>query len=144
MDYSTTAPPAVSQRLCLELVSDGGPTLPFEGELRYNATDPYAVTAIFHTGRGPVPWTFGRDLLATGLHEPAGDGDVHVWPCLDADGHAVVLVELCSPDGDALVQMRSGDVTTFVQRMHQAVPAGAESSHLELDATIAALLDTCS
>jgi hypothetical protein len=94
------------------------------------------------TGRSQVRWTFGRDLLAAGLYEPAGDGDVHVWPCLDAQGHAVVIVELCSPDGEALVQARTGDLTAFVEKMTKAVVPGTESEYLDVDAAIAALLET--
>ena len=63
---------------------------------------------------GEVRWTFGRDLLIGGLYEPTGDGDVHVWPCLDTDAHSVVMIELCSPDGEALVQARTSDITAFV------------------------------
>ena len=72
-------------------------------------------------------WTFARDLLLDGLYEPTGDGDVHVWPCLDSDGHAVVIIELCSPDGEALVQMRTGELSAFNERVTKAVPAGEES-----------------
>jgi hypothetical protein len=95
---------------------------------------------VFHAG-SEVSWTFGRDLLLSGLYEPAGDGDVHVWPCLDADGRAVVVDELCTPDGEALVQARSGDLTTFVERMVQAVQPGRESQHVDVDAAIFAILE---
>jgi hypothetical protein len=86
-----------------------------------------------------VRWTFGRELLSAGLYEPSGDGDVHVWPCLDSDGHAVVIIELCSPDGEALVQARTGDLTSFVGRMNKAVSPGSESSLLDIDALLAAI-----
>ena len=59
---------------------------------------------------------------------------------LDADGHAVVIIELCSPDGEALVQARTGDLNTFVERMSKAVAPGTESSHMNMDATIDAIL----
>jgi hypothetical protein len=88
-----------------------------------------------------VAWTFGRELLCQGIYEPSGDGDVHVWPCLDADGHAVVIIELSSPDGEALVQTRTGDLRAFVDRMCRAVEPGTESAHIDVDATIAAILE---
>jgi hypothetical protein len=97
---------------------------------------------VFKTPRSEVRWTFGRELLNDGLYEPTGDGDVHVWPCLDLDGRAVVIIELCSPDGEALVQARTGDLSHFVERMSAAVPVGAESEHINIEASIAALLDT--
>jgi hypothetical protein len=142
MDYSmNTAPLVVSQALTLELIDSTGAATPLEAELQYDPRDPYAVTTVFMTGRSQVRWTFGRDLLASGLYEPSGDGDVHVWPCLDADGHAVVIIELSSPDGEALVQARTGDLSIFVEKMSKAVVPGTESEYLDLDATINAILE---
>ncbi len=141
MDYQMdTAPVVVTQRLTLELIDATGAATPMEAELRYDAGDPYAVTAVFLTVAGQVRWTFGRDLLLDGLHEPAGDGDVHVWPCLDGDGRAVVVVELCSPDGEALVQARTADLLGFADRTVRAVPPGTESAMVDIDAAIAAIL----
>jgi hypothetical protein len=142
MDYSmNTAPLLVSQAVTLELIDSTGASTPLEAELQYDPRDPYAVTTVFMTGRSQVRWTFGRDLLAAGLYEPSGDGDVHVWPCLDADGHAVVIIELCSPDGEALVQAKTGDLQAFVERMTKSVQPGSESDYLDLDAAINAILE---
>jgi hypothetical protein len=143
MDYSTntnTAPLAVTQPVTLDLIDPSGASTPIEAELHYDPTDPYAVTTVFLTGHSQVRWTFGRDLLTDGLYEPSGDGDVHVWPCLDTDGHAVVIIELCSPDGEALVQTKTGELHTFVDRMSRAVPPGHESDHIDVDAAISAIL----
>lgn len=141
MDYSmNTAPLVVSQAVTLELIDSTGAATPIEAELQYDPRDPYAVTTVFMTGRSQVRWTFGRELLAAGLYEPSGDGDVHVWPCLDSHGRAVVIVELSSPDGEALIQARTGDLSAFVERMMAAVAPGAESAYLDLDAEIAAIL----
>jgi hypothetical protein len=143
MDYSmNTAPLIVSQAVTLDLIDSTGAATPIDAELQYDPRDPYAVTTVFMTGRSQVRWTFGRDLLAAGLYEPSGDGDVHVWPCLDAEGHAVVIVELCSPDGEALVQAKTGDLSAFVDRMSKAVAPGSESEYLDLDAAIAAILES--
>lgn len=143
MDYSMdTAPLAVSQPVALELIDPNGAATPIQGELHYDSGDPYAVTTVFKTPQSEVRWTFGRDLLCEGIYEPSGDGDVHVWPCLDADGHAVVIIELCSPDGEALVQARTGELSQFVERMTRMVALGTESDHINLDSTIASLLDT--
>ena len=143
MDYPTnTTPRALTQPVTLELIDAAGAPTPIDAELHYDPSDPYAVTTVFMTGPGQVRWTFGRELLAEGLYEPAGDGDVHVWPCLDADGRAVVIIELCSPDGEALVQARTGDVLAFVERMNATVPPGTESTLLDVDSAIAAILDS--
>ena len=140
MDFSmNTAPLTVTQAVTLELIDPTGSVTPIEAELHYDPRDPYAVTTVFMTGSATVRWTFGRDLLSEGLYEPSGDGDVHVWPCLDSEGHAVVIIELCSPDGEALVQAKTNDLSVFVERMNKAVELGNESAHLDVDATIAAI-----
>lgn len=140
MDFSmNTAPLTVTQAVTLELIDPTGAVTPLEAELHYDPRDPYAVTTVFMTGSSQVRWTFGRELLSDGLFEPAGDGDVHVWPCLDADGHAVVIIELCSPDGEALVQARTGDLSSFVDRMVAAVEPGTESDYVDMDAMITAI-----
>ena len=108
-------------------------------EFVYDPSDACAATLVLQTPSGPVRWTFARELLAEGQYEPTGDGDVHVWPCLDNDAHSVVMIELCSPDGEALVQARTGDLTTFVERMTALVAPGSESDLMDVDATIAAI-----
>jgi hypothetical protein len=141
MDFSmNTAPATVTQTVTLELIDPTGAATPINAELRYDARDPYAVTTVFMTGTTQVRWTFGRELLTDGLYEPAGDGDVHVWPCLDSEGHAVVIIELCSPDGEALVQARTGDLSAFVEKMNKAVSPGTESALVDVDAAIDAIL----
>jgi hypothetical protein len=130
----------VTKSMTLDLIDATGAATPLETELSYNPADPFAVTATFVTVAGEVRWTFGRDLLIGGLYEPTGDGDVHVWPCLDNDAHAVVMIELCSPDGEALVQARTVDITAFVEAMTHLVTPGAEANLLDIDGTIAAIL----
>jgi hypothetical protein len=103
----------VTQAVTLELIDAAGGATPLETELAYDPADPFAVSATFNTVAGQVRWTFGRDLLIGGLYEPTGDGDVHVWPCLDNDAHSVVMIELCSPDGEALVQARTSEITAL-------------------------------
>ena len=132
-------PMAVTRMVTLELVDSAGAATPLETELSYDPRDPFAVSATFVTAAGQVRWTFGRELLIGGLYEPTGDGDVHVWPCLDNQAHSVVIIELCSPDGEALVQARTVDVKAFVEQMVAAVPQGDEGPHLDVDATIAAI-----
>jgi hypothetical protein len=96
-------------------------------EFVYDPDDACAVTMVLQTESGPVHWTFARELLAEGQYEPAGDGDVHVWPCLSACGEAVVIVELCSPVGETLLQFPSRAVQDFVYASYDAVPVGRET-----------------
>jgi len=110
------------------------------GDLRYRASDPYAVSMDFRSSRGTVTWTFGRDLLADGLHEPAGLGDVHVWPTVDAAGRPVVAIALKAPTGAITVTAPRRPVASFVRRSMRLVPQGEESTHLDVDAAVARLL----
>ena len=111
-----------------------------EGELVFTPADPYAVAMHLEARSGTVTWTFARELLAEGIYAPTGDGDVQVWPCLSSAGEAVVIVELSSPDGIAILQAPSRTVHDFVERTLEVVPAGSETSHLSLDGLIAQLL----
>lgn len=142
MDFNVTkagtSAETVTTVLTLELIDAEGATTPLETEFSFDPADPLAVTAAFLTVAGRVEWTFGRDLLIGGLYEPTGDGDVHVWPCLDNDARSVVIIELCSPDGEALVQARAMDMTAFVERMTAAVAPGEET--VDVDGAIAQIL----
>ena len=50
-----------------------------------------------------------------------------------------MIIELCSPDGEALVQARTVDITAFVEQMTAAVPQGDEGAYVDVDATISAI-----
>ena len=93
-------------------------------------------------GRGDasVTWSFARDLLAEGLYDPTGDGDVIVWPCLATDGKAVVVIELRSPHGMAMLQTPSRTVQRFVTDIFAAVPDGTESERIDVDEMVTHLL----
>lgn len=131
----------VTQELTTHCVDADGKAMALEARFGYDLGDPYAVTVTFRTGWGNVVWTFARDLLARGITDPIGDGDVHVWPCLDPSGRAVVVIELSSPDGELLVQARNRDITRFVNRTLARVPSGTESDHVDVDVMIDQLLN---
>lgn len=135
-----TAPLSITRSIALELIDAQGGAIPLAAELHYDARDPYAVAACFRAGRTDVRWTFARSLLAEGVHEPTGDGDVHIWPCLDSQGCAVTVIELSSPDGEALMQACSRDISAFVARTESLVPTGTESSQVDVDHELDALL----
>jgi hypothetical protein len=142
MDTARLTAQTLTQRVTAAVRTVDGFAVPVPAELSYDSSDPYAVTISFQLGEGPVPWIFARDLLDSGLREPTGDGDVHVWSCVNEEGLDVVTVELCSLDGDALVELPSRDTAAFVRRMHAVVAPGAESAHLDLDGIVVALLRT--
>lgn len=76
-----------------------------------------------------LSWTFARELLGDGQREPVGEGDVHVWPC----GPDLVMVELRSGIGSALLALAARDLRTFLFLSYAEVPPGYESNYLELD-----------
>ena len=130
----------VTHDLALQCVDAVGTLTTVDAALGYDPADPFAVTVTFVTVEGDVVWTFARDLLARGLSGPAGQGDVHIWPCLDAEGCATVIIELCSPDGELVAQARTRDIYQFLGRSLAAVPAGTETDRIDLDQLIDQLL----
>lgn len=131
---------AITEQMRLEFVDTEGLSTPLDAEFEYNPADPYAVSILFSDEPTPVRWTFARELLVEGFYEPTGDGDVHVWPCLNTEGAAVVILELSSPSGEVLVQVSSRSLSAFIHQMVAMVPVGAESQHVDLDAEITQLL----
>jgi hypothetical protein len=131
---------AITEQLRLEFVDTEGLSTPLDAEFEYNPADPFAVSILFTDEPAPVRWTFARELLIEGFFEPTGDGDVHVWPCLNTEGAAVVILELSSPSGEVLVQIGSRELAAFIHQMVAMVPPGSEESMIDLDAEIGQLL----
>ncbi len=139
MTKQTRTAETITELVELEFVDPQGESTALQADLVFDPADPFAVTMVFRNSTQEVRWTFGRELLVEGLYEPTGDGDVHVWPCLSSNGTAVVIVELCSPDGELLVQAHSRVVNSFVNRMLAAVPDGQESAFVDFDTELAQL-----
>jgi hypothetical protein len=100
------------------------------------------VHVLFHAesaGGEAVGWSFARELLMTGLDEPAGIGDVRVWPWNNPRGDFVALA-LSSPDGNALFEVSRSVLVRFLRRTYVVVPRGRETDHLDLDAAVSRLL----
>ncbi|WP_107767107.1 SsgA family sporulation/cell division regulator [Nocardioides terrigena] len=108
--------------------------------LGYARSDAFAVTMTFGDVEPLVTWTFGRDLLMRGITHPTGEGDVRICPSLDDDGTAIVQIELCSPDGHLLLEVRTDEVTAFIGRTVDVCPPGVEADHVDVDQMIAQLL----
>ncbi|MGW2774623.1 SsgA family sporulation/cell division regulator [Streptomyces olivaceoviridis] len=130
----------VERELELRLVLSPERSVPVPARLAYRSDDPYAVHITFHIDSAhPVDWTFARDLLVEGVFRPCGDGDVRMWPA-KADGRAVVLMALSSPDGDALLQAPVPQVSAWLERTLRAVPPGTEGARLGIDDALDHLL----
>jgi hypothetical protein len=124
----------------------------------YSGNDPYAVRMAFHVGTDePVEWIFARDLLAAGIESRQGEGDVQVWPsalsCAETGdlsvmgsaqthgaGGKVLNIELSSPFGQAHFEAPAEAMSAFLQRTYQIVPAGKESSYIDIDTELNDLL----
>ncbi|HEX2363208.1 MAG TPA: SsgA family sporulation/cell division regulator [Jiangellaceae bacterium] len=131
----------VSYPLALSLLSADGSEVILAAELRYTMHDPLAVEALFNDGGDePVRWVFARDLLSAGLDHRFGDGDVVVWPTIDAEGTRAVHVRLRSPHGDALLEASADAVQAFLVATWALVPPGTEHEHLDVDNVLVALL----
>ncbi|MEU3250594.1 SsgA family sporulation/cell division regulator [Streptomyces sp. NPDC006997] len=108
--------------------------------LSYDDRDPFAVRMTFPaqaTLEGvEVRWTFARELLAAGLHDAEGHGDVRVRPY----GFDRTVLEFHAPEGTAVVHLHSGDVRQFLATTAELVPLGLEHLQLDLDDGLAELM----
>ncbi len=128
----------VNQDIKLDCVDLSGTVRQLDAELAYDARDPFAVTMTFRTRAGDVPWVFHRELLLAGISDPAGDGDVHIWPSLDTQGRAVVVIELHSNSGSFVAQAHTPEVYRFLTKTLAMVPLGTEQ--IDVDAMVDFLL----
>ena len=140
MNSSTT----VSAELGLRLVVPQQTIVPLVASLYYSKEDPYAIRIAFHVGLDePVEWIFARELLSKGLEGREGLGDVVVWPAnASADGKAgrILNIELSSPFGQAHFEAPRREVSDFLRRTYQTVPAGTEGDHVDVEAELTDLL----
>ncbi|KMS90440.1 sporulation protein SsgA [Streptomyces regensis] len=142
------APAAPERRECAvrndavhqsQFVYLNGCSTPVLARLMYRADDPFTVSLAFRVDASEwVEWDFSRELLLTGLTEPAGIGDVRLRPDLSTDDEFLVL-ELESPDGYAVVELETAEVQRFADATTAIVPCGTEAERLDLDALISEL-----
>ena len=145
----------ISAELGLRLVVPQQTIVPLVASMYYSGSDPYAVRMAFHVGTDePVEWIFARDLLAAGIESRQGEGDVQVWPspvsCAETDdldvivpaetGGKVLNIELSSPFGQAHFEAPARAMSAFLARTYQIVPAGKESSCIDIEAELNDLL----
>ncbi|MGW2958321.1 SsgA family sporulation/cell division regulator [Streptomyces sp. NPDC001220] len=130
----------VERELELRLILSPERSIPVPARLGYRSDDPYAVHVSFHVNSAsPVRWTFARDLLVEGVFRPCGHGDVRVWPT-KVEGRCVVLMALSSPDGDALLEAPTAQVSAWLERTLRVVAPGTEGGRLGIDDALDQLL----
>jgi hypothetical protein len=123
----------VASRTVFDFVLPSGTTAPVETELIYQADDPFAVTMKFHAGGSVATWVMGRDLLAEGMTQASGDGDVRLRP----DGRSLVL-ELLSDRHATVLRLTRATLRKFLDTTYRLVPPGTE--HFDADAFLSAVL----
>lgn len=136
MESSLTCP--IRSHLCVDALDF---VIEAELVLTYSTKDPLAVTLTFPppaAEQAPTTWVFSRNLLASGLHAPAGEGDVVIRPT----GRHRVLVTLTSPSGRVRGELERAPVEAFIHESYALLPAPEESAALDLDELVSALLAT--
>ncbi|MFC0542001.1 SsgA family sporulation/cell division regulator [Kutzneria chonburiensis] len=122
----------------LDLLVPQSPPVGVKVDLRYDTRDPYAVTAAFRAGpSGCVEWCFARDLLADGLIEESGVGDVRIGPA--ADAVELVVLVLSAPAGLAVFEGLAEDLAEFLDRTYDVVLPGTESCWVSVDDALSTL-----
>lgn len=110
-----------------------------EAELRYDPSDPLAVALVIGADCAePVIWFFARDLLASGISSPSGEGDITIEPALTG-GDRLLRVTLAT-DCLATMTLSRDTALEFLIDTYTQVPSGCEMDRADLDAEILALL----
>jgi hypothetical protein len=122
----------LTQEVVLQCLDVWGRSLELPASFSYDPSDPWAVWITFPGPTSDVRWAVGRDLLLQGMTDPAGVGDIQLWPSIDEIGRAAVVMELCSPDGRLVTQLLTNELYRFLTRTLAVVPVGTETIDLEL------------
>ncbi|MGW5498909.1 SsgA family sporulation/cell division regulator [Streptomyces olivaceoviridis] len=101
-------------------------------EFSYDVRDPFAVTLILDSeGEQPVRWVFSRELLADGLRDSAGEGDVTVWPDEGGVEGRFLWLEVGRDPHTALFELPAEPVTEWLAGTYGLVPEGQETAPVE-------------
>jgi hypothetical protein len=124
-------------------VTTGTGEAELSGELRYDPSDPFAVSLAIGVECGePVVWTFARDLLSAGVSAASGEGDITIEPDVShgfgADERTLRIT--LATDCLATMLVSTDRVVEFLVETFALVPTGAELDRVDWDAEIAALL----
>lgn len=124
----------------LTLWPSDAPNTPLAAELSYRAADPYAVRLAFLRGRREtVAYVFARALLADGLSERTGEGDVTIAPHEDVREFLQVVLR---PESGYPFELyaRREPVQDFVDVAFGLVPMGREHEWINWEAELGAVL----
>lgn len=99
--------------------------------LGYLTTDPFAVVLTVRGDKGPIMWTFARELLHGG-----GQGDVKV-----THGLTVTSIELSNSRESAVLTFQKAEIDAFLRMVYTLVKDGEESRKIDWDTELARLID---
>lgn len=120
----------------------GNVRLPIDTILKYDSTDPLAVTFDFNvTGdwEDSIIWHFGRRILADAIETGTVAGGLDVKALYEGEGSEFTIF-LDSPEGTAAVHFDPADMLAFVREIFEAVPEDETDKIIEDG--LAAFLDT--
>jgi hypothetical protein len=135
------APRTITTPLSLTVATGNGEA-ELSGELRYDPSDPFAVSLAIGTECGePVIWTFARDLLSAGVTAASGEGDITIEPAGTDIGHEERALRVTlATDCLATMLVSMDRVVEFLVETFALVPTGTELDRVDFDAEIAALI----
>jgi hypothetical protein len=135
-----TTPETVAQDMFTVL---HGQPAPVVTRWTYSAADPFAVTLGVRGRRDRfVEWLVARDLVIESLNGPAGCGDIRMSP-QHVQGYDIIEIEIRSTDGRAVLEVDRELLQQFVDASLALVPAGEETSRMDLDAEILKITRSC-
>lgn len=128
------------QELALRCVDPLGTFRDVTAEFAFDPSDPYAVWLTVPWVDGRHRWAICRSLVSRGLTDPAGEGDVQLWPSTDDTGSGVVVLDLWSDGVHVVAEVSTRELYRFLTRTLSVVPFGSEHEHLDVDDLIGELL----
>lgn len=109
--------------------------------LHYETSDPYTITLTFNLPGRTVTWHLARDLFIQALAFGIG-GDTRNGGQAEIFRFTYTLIlHLHSRDGSLIAVLDRPQVAAFLTTTLMLVPTGTETNHLDLDDTIARLLE---
>ncbi|MFH9352471.1 SsgA family sporulation/cell division regulator [Kitasatospora sp. NPDC017646] len=126
----------LTTRITMRLMTGDERSRDLEVDWSYRADEPHAVELDFTSYQAEAVWSLSRDLLMAGVHEPSGEGDVHVTPFDDTH----LLIALSGREGVALLSVLAAEVAQFLAATVRLVPPGQEHARIDWDRGLEDLL----
>jgi len=97
--------------------------------------DTYPFAVALNIQPGSPSWVFARDLVALGMREPTGDGDVHIRPV-----RSCVQIRLASPSGRAVLTYDRTALAAWLAATEDIVPPDREFFDVDAELSRAGVL----